>query len=361
MRKIFRCIPFLLIVLFFTCANQTVFACEDSNQSLRIERGEYRDDILDYIQNNWSDFFGEKELEKYAGSDVIIGEPYGVYSIDEEKMIATKFPIYVNGKCVQVLDVFEDTDGRFTWSATISEDFLKEIDELRQKKGKYRFEVKDDSNGGAPTLKIVKIDETLRQSNQDTLYSDINKPLLKIRVNDNHCRAELRSANYPTEKILPMLPKETQGSKPWCAAYAGAKILSYEFSKDIRAKDIMEWVYWKPWSKPNLDKKSLSDADLIRYAKHLGSKPYYVKRSLYRNEIMEEISNYRMIYAGGRNLNKSKSLHAMVVYGYEKDKYYYYWNPWGEKLRSAMSSNILKTKNGIKYDWIDSIRNFTWK
>lgn len=50
---------------------------------------------------------------------------------------------------------------------------------------------------------------------------------------------------------------------------------------------------------------------------------------------MGEICNYRMIYAGGRNFNNPKGLHAMVVYGYEKDKYY--WNPWGESgLKSSM-------------------------
>lgn len=72
----------------------------------------------------------------------------------------------------------------------------------------------------------------------------------------------------------------------------------------------MEWVYWSFWNKPNLDDKSLSDTDLIKYAKHLGSNPYYVDRSLYRGEIMD--------------------------------------------------SNIMKTRNGTMYDWIDSIRNFTW-
>lgn len=300
-------------------------------------------------------------MKEYAGSEIIVGEPYGVYSVDEKKIVATKFPIYVNGKCVQILDVFE-YNGKLIWSATISDESLKRIDELREKKGKFRFEVQNDPNGGAPTLSIVRLDETMLRSNQDTLYSDINRPVLKIKVDDNREQlSKLKSENYSEEKILPMNPKEFQGAKPWCAAYAGARILSYEFSTDIRAKDIMEWVYWTPGYKPDLDDKSLSDDDLIRYAEYSGSEPYYVNRSLYRDEIMEEICNYRMVYAGGKNLKNSKSLHAMVVYGYEKDKYYYYWNPWGELLKSTMDSNILKTENGTEYDWIDSIRNFTWK
>lgn len=363
MKKLLRYLCTLLVVISFSWGSKPVFAHEQNNGILQVERGEYGKDILDYIKNNWRNFFSEKELQDFVGSDIIVGEPYGVYSLDEKKMIATKFPIYVNNKCVQVLDVFHDGE-KLTWSATISEDFLEEIDQLKTKAGRYRFETKDDPHGGAPAFNLVKINEKLRVTTNDTSYSDINKPLLTLRVTKSNLRKnseEVKSTNYPTEKILPMNPKETQGSKPWCAAYAGARILSYEFSRDIRAQDIMEWVFWLPWDKPDLDSKSLSDADLIRYARHIGSNPYYVSRSLSRNQIMEEISNYRMIYAGGRNLNNAKSLHAMVVYGYTMDMYYYYWNPWGETLKSAMDSNILQTRNGTKYDWEDSIRNFTWK
>lgn len=82
---------------------------------------------------------------------------------------------------------------------------------------------------------------------------------------------------------MPVRPnKEVQGSKPWCSAYVGAKILSYEFSKDIRAIDIMKWVHWTWYYKPNLSNLSLNQSQLIMYAKHLGSNPYYVDRSLYR-------------------------------------------------------------------------------
>ena len=362
MNKMFKYLSLFLLVVLFVVGTHTVFA-DDNQEPLQIEQGEYNQEILDYIQNNWNHFFSKNELREFANSnsDVVIGEPYGIYAVDQGKMIATHFPIYVDGKCVQILDVFKDSKGMLAWTTDITEEHLEEIDQIKQKNGKYRFEVRDSKAGGAEPVHFVKVEGTAFRSRDNKVYSDIGKPLLSFKPVQPEENIVFRSANYPYEKKLPMDPKETQGSKPWCAAYAGARILSYEFSKDIRAKDIMEWVYWSWWSKPNLDDKSLSDNDLIRYARHLGSSPYYVNRSLYRGEIMEEICNYRMIYAGGKNLARPSSLHAMVVYGYTKDEYYYYWNPWGEKRRSVMSSNTLTTNNGTQYDWIDSIRNFTWK
>lgn len=157
-----------------------------------------------------------------------------------------------------------------------------------------------------------------------------------------------------------MEPKESQGELPWCAAYAGARILSYEFSKDIRARKIMEWVYWTPTFHPDLSNYTLSRSDLIRYAKSLGSSPYEVGRSLYRNEIMEEISKSRMIYASCAQVSDPKVRHVLVVYGYDKDKLYYYWNPWNEYGKSNMNSNYLQTDSSPSFDWTASIRNFTW-
>lgn len=76
---------------------------------------------------------------------------------------------------------------------------------------------------------------------------------------------------------------------------------------------------------------------------------------------MEEITNYRMIYAGTYSLDNKKDRHAFAVYGYTKDKWYYSWNPWGEELISSMDSDIIKAGNGERFYWDSSIRNFTWK
>lgn len=265
MKIIFRNISIFLSVLFFSIGNQIVFADEVS-ESFKMERGNYRKDILDYIQKNWKNFFGEKELEEYKGADIIFGEPYGVYSVDMQKMIATKFPVYVNGKCVQILDVFEDNDGRLTWSATISEDFLEKIDEIRQKEGKYRYETKDDPNGGAPTDSIVKVDGKSAGNTSNILYSNINKPILKIKVCINNYERDSRQVGYSNEIIAPMESNETQNLKPWCETYEGTKILSYEFFKNIKARNMMEWVYGSLSFKPDLYDKTLSfERELYRY------------------------------------------------------------------------------------------------
>lgn len=371
MRKIKKAISAIIIGTSLCVCSVKVKAEEISNHPLQVEVGDYSDDLLKYIQDNWMNMFGDDELQSFSGDQIVVGEPYGIYSTDEEKMVATKFPFYVNDKCVQIVDVFPVSDNEYTWSAIISEEHLKEIDDLRKKEGSYRFEVSNTSGETAPIVEIVRTDEKnsmmsrsdSHSENYDSSYSDISKPILVFDVDDYPAVSQVNATSYPDKKILPMEPKETQGSLPWGAAYAGARILSYEFTKDIRAKTIMEWVYWTPSSHPNLDNKTLSRSDLIRYAKSLGSSPYEVSRSLYRNEIMEEISNYRMIYAGTENVSNRSSRHAFVVYGYEKDKFYYYWNPWGETYRSEMSDNLIYTTKdygGLRFDWVTSIRNFTW-
>ena len=220
MKKFLRYILIILIAFCLNFSNKTIFASENNEYSLQVERGEYSDEILDYIRNNWENFFERDELKKFLGSDIIVGEPYGIYSVDEDKFIATKFPIYVKGNCVQVLDVFENPKtGKLTWAASTDKDFMKVIDDLNKKTGKYRFETKYSSTGGADTLDIVKIEEQGFRSFKDAIYSDISKPLLKIKVRNINEKPALRSSNYPVEKILPMDLKKSQDNKPWCVAY----------------------------------------------------------------------------------------------------------------------------------------------
>lgn len=129
-------------------------------------------------------------------------------------------------------------------------------------------------------------------------------------------------------------------------------------TQDIKAIDIMRWYFPSvPYS--TLKNYSLTDTQIVNYAWKKGSYAVKVDYALSREEIMEEIVGQRMIYAGCRNVNKS-TMHAMVVYGYTKDKYYYLWNPWGELLTTPMSSSDIYTYDQIHYYWEDSIKNWSW-
>lgn len=178
-KKSLSYVAVLFLVLIFA---GTQFSCARTQDepALQVERGVYRADFVDYIQKNWKKFFSENELAAYGESSIVVGEPFGIYSLDAGKMCTTKFPVYVDGHCVQVLDVFELEDGQLSWSASISEDFLQEIDELKHKKGRYRFESKEDPNGGAPSLDIVRLPDQDSRPQKDRYYSDINKPLLVL-------------------------------------------------------------------------------------------------------------------------------------------------------------------------------------
>lgn len=202
------------------------------------------------------------------------------------------------------MDVFNNGKGGYSFTVSYKGSFVDMINNLSLKGGKYRFEAKY----GNKELKIV---ESKGYKNKYKEYSNINNNIFtidNIKLKGEIAKYSLYSSNYPYEFKLPVSPnKEVQPSgKPWCAAYVGAKILSYEFSKDIRAVDILKWTYWTWYYKPNLSNLSLTKSQLIKYAKHLGSNPYYVDRSLYRGEIMEEITNYRMIYTGTYSLDNNK-------------------------------------------------------
>lgn len=211
MKKILKYLPIFLIAFCLTFGKQIIFA-NSEEKTLQVESIEYNNKILEYIKNNWMNFFSDDELEKYSNYDIIVGEPYGVYSVDDEIIKKVKFPVFVNGKCVLVLDIFENRHkpGELEWSASFTESLLKKIDELKEKKGKYKFEVKDSQTGGRPIYKFVKIDGTTLRSAYNSKYSDIGKPLLTFKV-DYKKKVEDKSTNYQDKKFYPRNLKKIKG------------------------------------------------------------------------------------------------------------------------------------------------------
>ena len=171
-------VMFLLLVFITKNLVLQVIQLSLAVPKLQVARGSYDAEIIPYIQANWTSFLGRDELDTYAHSKIEIGEPYGIYSLDKNQMIDTQFPMYVDGKCIQVLTVFKDKTGKLTWSATISKEFLQLIDDLKLKVGKYRFETKDSPSGGVPYFALVPLDE--RTSDDGVSYSDISKPIITL-------------------------------------------------------------------------------------------------------------------------------------------------------------------------------------
>lgn len=211
-------VMFLLLVFITKNLVLQVIQLSLAVPKLQVARGSYDAEIIPYIQANWTSFLGRDELDTYAHSKIEIGEPYGIYSLDKNQMIDTQFPMYVDGKCIQVLTVFKDKTGKLTWSATISKEFLQLIDDLKLKVGKYRFETKDSPSGGVPYFALVPLDE--RTSDDGVSYSDISKPIITLNPLKVKKTGDDKSSDYPYKKILPMEPSETQTDKPWCVCKA---------------------------------------------------------------------------------------------------------------------------------------------
>ena len=312
-------------------------------------------ETLDYIENHLIDFVHIENVDNIDTSNVYIGQPFDIYDKNSGKLLTTKYPVYNNGKCIGIGSTFKTKKtGEYTTTLSFESPLIDLLNTLYKKQGQFKIVNNSDLN----TFEVVLSNEGSKNFNQDERLFTISRTSIK----DENLKRQfsVRSANYPDYMKLPLSVTETQTTKPWCAAYAAALILSYEFSTDIRAYDLMKWAHTHWWNpNPDLDQLSLSHDQIIAYARTLGSAPYKVNRSLYREEIMEEISNYRMIYAGTHREDDSSIRHAIVVYGYEKDKWYYFWNPWGRESFSSMDTDEIETNDG-KFWWDSSIRNFTW-
>lgn len=264
------------------------------------------------------------------------------------------FLIRTDKEVLYTLMVFDSVDkkGKLAWQFNKGRT-LNKIKEKINDGGIYRMNFEQENPAFPYKILFEKLEK------KDNNFVNITETIDVKSFKDNFKTRDVDyQTPYPDKYELPMEIMESQGNLPWCSAYSGAKILSYELSEDIRAYDIMNWVF-PSCSYSELLSKSLSDSALISYANYKGSYPFHVDYALTRDEIMQEITSKRMIYAGCKNTN-AKSFHAMVVYGYEKDVNYKVWNPWNENYDVDMDSSYIETYNGTLFYWFDSIKNWTW-
>lgn len=157
-------------------------------------------------------------------------------------------------------------------------------------------------------------------------------------------------------KICVMPLNETQGSLPWCAAYASARIFSYVTGKTIYARDIMKYMYPTETSS-QLESRGIYNSEIITYGflAH-GLQLSYKNRTLSNSEVTAQLDRNSPIHIG--MVRSSGEGHAMALYGYSPD-IYSVWNPWYE-YGESISNSTLKyyTTSGTVYTWKDSIINY---
>lgn len=328
----------------------------ESNNEFVIDSEKVPESAIEYIKSELTNILEAEKLDD--NFDVKISNPFTIYSKYKDVPIYN-FLISQNSRVISVIKIIDKGSGDYTWQ-TSKGYLVDKFNEFNYKTGTFKFKFEESINSrpeliceeSTNPVNVVNLKEAFKIVDKNNLYN-INE-----KIHANLKNFNLRSENYPYEKLLPIKPTESQGAESWCAAYAAATILSYELTQDIKAIDIMRWYFPSvPYS--TLKNYSLTDTQIVNYAWKKGSYAVKVDYALSREEIMEEIVGQRMIYAGCRNVNKS-TMHAMVVYGYTKDKYYYLWNPWGELLTTPMSSSDIYTYDQIHYYWEDSIKNWSW-
>lgn len=356
--KIFKKTFFILLfILTFVFTKDIIYA--NSKENLEVEKSskinetyffsrEIPNDVIEFAKKTFQKKFLKSDVEKNVDK-VYLCNPF----LLESSTIYT-FLIRTDKEVLYTLMVFNDKNknNTFAWQFNKGRT-LNKIKEKINVGGIYKMNFKNVNLDYPYKILFEKLDK------MNDNFVNITKSIdVKYFKDDFKTKDVDYQTPYPYEYALPMEPIEFQENLPWCSAYSGAKILSYELGEDIRAYDIMSWVF-PSYSYSKLISKTLSDSELISYANYKGSYPFCVDYALTRDEIMEEITSKRMIYAGCENLNK-KSFHAMVVYGYKKDISYKVFNPWNEYYDVDMNSSNIETYNGINFYWFDSIKNWTW-
>lgn len=170
------------LVFFLTSKKNTIPENEPvasaQTPALQIQCNSYDEDTVDYIKQHLADIFTDRDYEAFAGRQIVITEPYTLYTHDQGTPIADGYPVLVDGTCIELLMLLKEEDGKYDVSATIGGNFLDEINEHLQKGGTYRIEVEESPTGGAPTMIWVDLEDDKTSVSADTLFTDLRTPLV---------------------------------------------------------------------------------------------------------------------------------------------------------------------------------------
>lgn len=375
MRKMISLLITLLIMLsIFTVkpfAKEQSLEKDLSTQSLYVLSPSInRDAILyaDYEKYNvflsLKDVMGENFYELQGEHEVSYGSAFKLNDIDY-------IPIVVNNKIIALLAILE-TNGEYSW--TLSEGFSEELNKIAKLTSKETPAMLYTENGNV----YATVAGGIYQLTFHPEVSELNRNLgyhlnlkeqsdvINVLNTDDKNTIKLENILYETKanlsagaRYLSLDLKETQGKQTWCSAFAGAQMMRYRGKGNIYAKAIMKYFYPKVGD-TDLKTKSISNKQLIEYARTKKSYPIKVASTLSEAAVRKQIDSSKPIYLGCEGTGTyKKRRHALVLRGYNRNtKSYSVWNPWDAKyVAMSMSSKSIAVKGG-KFIWDATIYNW---
>lgn len=314
---------------------------------------------------------GNLLADLYSLDSVSIGKPFTVegHSVD-----LYYFLVYNEKKLVGNYRVFLKNDGNYSGIFSESPEWLNEIEYLQTETsennpakivvGDYEDVYAITSNSIIPiiedpygnTTNVFNSDELTLSSQNEYEIVDVSEEI----TFDIPLQTFATNSNY-----LQIGWDETQGSLPWCSAYATASICRYVTGKSlsqISARSIMEWTF-PDLTYTELKKEGLSMTNAIKYGEEEGLSPIRKKSTLTWSAVQKEIDADRPIYFAFDNITTGKiNAHAMVCRGYggsSGDPFYSIWNPWNRYYeRVYASDDTYFSEAGEEFEYAETIYNW---
>lgn len=241
------------------------------------------------------------------------------------------YPVMKNEELVSYLTVYYDELNSLNWTLT---GILPD----------YKIKGIDEQDGLIEFYKLNRI--IINKSKLNSNFLEIESKPSYINLNNiNNSNISTLSSNT---RLLSLRIIETQGSKPWCAAYAASAIINTkDRSQTTTASSIINYFS---------SSSGLTDNQILAYSQYRGYKTS-IEGTLSMNKIRGQINNNSPIYLAGNRYESGvkKGRHAFVLSGYDVgSSKAYAWNPWGSYTWFSISSKSIPA-GSVSYKWDLSI------
>lgn len=297
-----------------------------------------------YVKETLGDFINyESNLVMLNVEDIELGQGIYIANYENENLLPSfMYPVFVNNILSYIYRIYDDGTGNYVGI------FGKNYADIV-------LENAGDSVENAPLFVESNGNELLVTQHENKVVSpshfgteidykriDIEKQKRKTSISIVDIREENEFDVKKNTKTyywtFDISIKETQGSKPWCAAYVTATALRYKTGQDIRASHIMSY-----YGKGSNDSCSI---DMIRgYSSIKGVKFDGTYSGVISNSNLHgNLRGMNPVY-GGYSSNIGN--HALLIHGIS-DNARLVWNPWYSHSEWTSSSNTYKA-NGTTF------------
>lgn len=319
------------------------------------------------------------------GTRVNLGEPF-ILKNNMSNTTLYYFPVIINGEIEYTYRIFDYNGLKYV----LSESLVDELNEIGKETSKAEPAVIYLNNNeeiviqNKSTYKIFG-DESSRNFGDTTisLFSDTEEVLtyaeaLNLKNDENSVEVasynsiissaaissqeatynNLRSSQRPYQACY-RTPTvfETQGGRPWCAAYVTAAIVSYATGNKYYAEDIANYAG------ADTD-ETISRSKCVKFAKSKGlSQTRETVFNVSDEGMMNQIWNGGLVYVDSRKEGSLTQRHAFIVSGYcwsgTEIVNWMVRNPWYNYYEYISSDRVYSTSNGYVFKaWGNFIIDF---